>query len=311
MSTPRWPDLAVLDLLAAVGATGSLGAAARQVGMAQPNASRALRGLERDLGLTLLHRSPRGSRLTEHGVLVAEWGAAVLDPARRFALACEALRAHDRERITVAASRTIAEYAVPTWLTQLRADSPGVHVLLHVENSADVCERVAAGDAEVGFVEAPRVPKGLRSAVVGRDQLLVVVAPGHPWTRRRRPLTAAELAATPLVTREHGSGTRETLEAALAPATAAAPALELASNDSVRIAVASGAGAAVLSELAVRESLANGSLVQVPLDGVALERRFRAVWTGRSEPRGSAGDLVRIAQASSGLRRRPAGAPRR
>lgn len=315
----RWPDLAVLDLLTAVGATGSLGAAARQVGMAQPNASRALRGLERDLGLTLLHRTPRGSSLTPHGLLVAEWSASALEPARRLTLACEALRTSSRGQVAVAASRTIAEYLVPSWLAALREELPDVQVLLRVENSSEVCAEVLSGATEVGFIESEHVPRGLRHTVVDRDELVVVVAPGHAWARRRRPLIRAELAATPLVTRERGSGTRETLEARLglvdpAPLTPAPPALELGSNDSVRIAVASGAGAAVMSELAVRESLSAGTLVRVPVTDLALERRLRAVWTGSGDLRGSARDLVQVARTAGRLRSRrptPDGAARR
>jgi len=37
---------------------------------------------------------------------------------------------------------------------------------------------------------------------VSQDELTVVVAPGHPWTRRRSGITAAELAGTALVTRK-------------------------------------------------------------------------------------------------------------
>ena len=50
MSTP-WPDLATLELLVATGRTGSLSAAARELGLAQPNASRSISRLERRLGM--------------------------------------------------------------------------------------------------------------------------------------------------------------------------------------------------------------------------------------------------------------------
>ncbi|MBB2891047.1 LysR family transcriptional regulator [Flexivirga oryzae] len=69
MSTP-WPDLGVLELLVAVAEHGSLSAAVRAAGMAQPNASRSISRLERHPGVTLLHRSTRGSTLTDSGVRV-------------------------------------------------------------------------------------------------------------------------------------------------------------------------------------------------------------------------------------------------
>ncbi len=42
-----------------------------------------------------------------------------------------------------------------------------------------------------------------------KDRLVVVTAPGHPWTRRTAPLDAAELSGRPLILREEGSGTRQ------------------------------------------------------------------------------------------------------
>ena len=67
-----------------------------------------------------------------------------------------------------------------------------------------------------------------------------------------------ELAATSLVVREGGSGTREALEAVVGDSPLAPPAMVLGSNAAVRIAVASGAGPAVLSALAVRAQLDSG-----------------------------------------------------
>ena len=67
------PDLVALDLLVRVAAGGSVGAAARDLDMTQPHASRLLSRLERQLGLQLLDRSPAGSRVTAEGEVVVSW----------------------------------------------------------------------------------------------------------------------------------------------------------------------------------------------------------------------------------------------
>ena len=66
----RVPDLGALELLLAVARLGSLGGAAREVGITQPAASSRIRSMERQLGVALVDRSPRGSRLTDAGALV-------------------------------------------------------------------------------------------------------------------------------------------------------------------------------------------------------------------------------------------------
>ncbi|MGA0567547.1 LysR family transcriptional regulator [Rathayibacter sp. KR2-224] len=292
----RWPDLAVLELLVAVSEHGSLSAAARAVGMAQPNASRAIAAWEKSLGVRLLERSPRGSHLTAEGDVVVDWASAVLDDARALHTAIAALRRDRNSHLTVAASLTVAEYLIPVWLTRLRREHPSLDVGLLVQNSSEVFDLVGSGRAAVGFVESPRVPRTLRRIAVSHDRLVVVVAPEHPWAKRRRPLGAAELAATHLVTREPGSGTRNTLDDALAGYRRADPVLELSSNAAVRVAVVSGAGPAVLSELAVASAVRSGELVEVPLSGLELVRTLHAVWTDAAALHPAAADLVAIAR---------------
>ncbi|MEV3983371.1 LysR substrate-binding domain-containing protein [Nonomuraea sp. NPDC049758] len=277
------PDLDSLKLLVDVGELGSLGQAAKAAGMAQPSASKRVAMLERRLGVPLLERTPRGSTLTAEGRMVAGWAAQVLAAAEELMRAVEAVRHSEAAHLRVAASMTVAEYLVPRWLGELQNREPEVQVGLDVVNSADVAARVLGEEVELGFVEGPTVPEGLDSRVVGTDRLVVVVAPGHPWARRRTALRGAELAATPLVVREPGSGTRETLDVAFRSLHRASPRLELGSNSAVKGAAQAGAAPAVLSGYAVEADIATGRLVEVPLAGLNLVRNLRAVWRrGRS-----------------------------
>ncbi|WP_367131689.1 MULTISPECIES: LysR family transcriptional regulator [Streptomyces] len=289
----RVPDLAALELLLAVARLGSLGRAARETGISQPAASGRIRGMERMLGVALVERSPRGSTLTDAGVLVTDWARRVVEAAEAFDAGAEALRGRRDSRLRVAASMTIAEYLLPGWLVALRARRPGTAVSLLAGNSAAVAERLRAGEADLGFVEGIALPAGLSGAVVAHDRLVVVTAPAHPWARRRAPLDAGELAATPLILRERGSGTRQVLDAALAAhGGLAEPLLELASTTAVKAAVVGGAGPSVLSELAIGEERAAGRLVEIPVGNLDLHRALRAVWPTGHRPTGPARDLL-------------------
>ncbi len=289
-----WPDLVALELLVGVDDRGGLGAAARAAGLAQPNATRMLRRLERQLGAVLVRRGRTGSVLTPEGTVVAHWAREVLADAERLLDAAAALRVEQQPELVVAASMTVAEHLIPRWLGTFRTLRDDVQIQLQVHNSMRVCDVVAEGGCDVGFVEGPTVPEGLHSVAVARDRLVVVVPPQHPWARRRRPLTVAELAATPLVVREEGSGTRRTLDLALQEYDRAAPLLELGSGAAVRTSVLGGAGPAVLSTLAVEEYLDSGRLVAVAVDGLDLQRVLRAVWRPPRVLSGPAGELVHL-----------------
>ncbi len=298
----RVPDLAALEVLLAVARTGSLNAAARQVGITQQAVSARVKSAEAQAGVALVMRTPRGSTLTPEGVVVAEWAARLLAVARELDAGLAAFRRDQRTRLRVSASLTIAEQLLPGWLVTLQARArqrgePPAEVVLTAANSDTVVQQVRSGAADLGFVEGPTSPKGLRNRVIGHDELVVVVRPDHPWVQRRQPLSPAELAGTRLVSREEGSGTRNALTAALSASlghpVAMPVALALSSTAAVRAAVLAGAGPAVLSELAVAEDLASHRLARVPVADVNLRRSLRAIWPGGPlPPMGAARDLL-------------------
>lgn len=298
----RVPDLAGLEALLAVARAGSLNAASRQLGITQQAVSARIRSAEAQAGVTLVARTPRGSTLTPEGVVVAEWAGRLLAVASELDAGLAAFRRDHRSRLRVSASLTIAEQLLPGWLVSLQAmarrrGERAADVVLTAANSETVADQVQRGAADLGFVEGPASPKGLHSRVIGHDELLVVVRPDHPWVRRRHPLSPAELAATRLVSREEGSGTRSVLTAALSAALGARVAmpvtLALSSTAAVKAAVVAGAGPAVLSELAVAEDIASHRLARVPVADVNLRRSLRAVWAGGDlPPMGAARDLL-------------------
>jgi DNA-binding transcriptional LysR family regulator len=304
MLSARMPDLAALQMLAAVRELGSLSSAAHRLGLSQQGVSSRMRSLEAQVGAPLLARTPRGSTLTQTGALIADWAAEVLAAAERLDAGIASVRADSVSRLHVAASQTIAEYLLPQWLVALRRQQESLglvptEVQLSVSNSAGVSDLVRSGAAPLGFIESPNIPADLASRTVRHDDLVLVVAPEHRWATRRSAVTLDELAATPLVTREQGSGTRDALEHLLTRSTQkpmARPAVELSTTAAVRSAIAAGTAPGVLGELAVRDDLALHRLTAVAVAGPPLRRPLTAIWrTGSAPPAGAARDLAAFA----------------
>lgn len=290
---PGTPDLEVLDLLVSVAELGSLGAAARRHGISQPAASMRIRAIERRMRVKLLDRGPTGSALTDAGHAVVEHARIVLAAVRDLVDDVDRLRAAAAPRLRIAASKTIADHRIPHWLAALRTDHPEVLISLEVDNSTQVAALVRDGVADLGFVEGPHPPAGLGSRVLGADDLVVVVAPDHPWAHRTTPVALAELAGTALLWREPGSGTRDTVWDLLSTAaTPAGPAAELGSAAAIVAAARTGMAPAVLSRLIAAPDLATGALVAVPsADAARLTRKFRAIWRRNTPPSGP-GELL-------------------
>ena len=290
-------DLDTVEVLRAVARAGSISTAAAGLGVTQQAVSARLAVAERSAGTALVHRSAAGSRLTPAGLVVLELAEPMLDASDRLEAGVRALRAPTGS-VTIAASQTIAEMLVPDWLVQLRVEDPEVRVRLVAGNTTEVLAEVRDGRSALGFIEGPDVPDDLGSEAIAVDELVVVVAPGHPWATTPS-ISAADLGRTALLVREVGSGTRAVLEHALAAAGSAlsTPAGELSGAAVIRASARAGIAPAVLSRRSVQSDLDDGRLVRVPLDGRPLRRTFTAVWAHELD--GVGRSVLAVARATS------------
>lgn len=303
LASMEWIQVPALRLLTELSQAASLGAAARRIGMAQPNASRTIALLERRTGVRIIERSTRGSKLTQDGRLLASWAHEVLISLERFSLGAQALAGSSAVKVSAGASQTVAEYLAPLWISRLRRTQPQVTIVLHMHNSEQVIDGVSDGRFDIGFIEGPRAPRHLNIKSIRDDQLDIVVAPDHAWAdlaRRGESITLEHLAATPLVVREPGSGTRALLDETLSNHERAQPVSELNSTSAIIRAARQGVGPAVLSGLATEEEISSSRLVSVPVSGGPLTRTLRAVWAGPARLAGPSAHLLGAALGSGG-----------
>ncbi|MHC1560532.1 LysR substrate-binding domain-containing protein [Actinomycetospora sp. C-140] len=117
--------------------------------------------------------------------------------------------------VAVTASSIPGEFLVPELAEEFTADQPEYTVDTVVTDSAGVFAALRDGSADVGFAGAEPDGDDLDALVVGADEIVLAVPRGHALDTDE-PVTVAALAATPLVEREEGSGTRRSFTDALA-----------------------------------------------------------------------------------------------
>ena len=301
------PDIGSLELLVAVVRTGSISGAARETGVTQQSASARLRAVERQLGLSLFHRAPSGTRPTLEGEVVASWADDVLAAVGRFRAATRTLRGESTARLTIAASQTVSARLLPLWLVALRrrqveAGRTPTAVQLLSGNSTDAEALVRDGHADVAFIESSEVPADLGTSTVDHDELVLVVAPERAWGQDG-PVPFAEAADEALVAREQGSGTRRAWEDEVRRRLgrdAAEPAVVLPTSAAVRSAVAGGLGAAVMSRREAADDIRLGRLSAVRTTGEPVIRPITALWRGGARDLSAAGrELIEVAVATA------------
>ncbi|WP_309126979.1 LysR family transcriptional regulator [Microbacterium sp.] len=299
-------DIRPLRAVVHVADEGSISRAARSLGVTQQALSARIRAFEREIDVEILHRSPRGSALTAEGDLVVTWAREALAAMDGFNAAIGSLRHRSATELVIAVSQTVAAHLLPGWVAalhrrQIARDQQPSPIVLDTANSDEVIRKVHGGECALGFIETPSIPTGLGSRVVRWDSMVVAVGLQHPWARRSS-VDFAEIAATPLVVREPGSGTRAALDQVLSAAgySAAAPASVLSTEAAVRSAAIAGIAPAVLSELAVADDAALGRLHPLQLAPVPLRRPITALWRGGArDVHGIARELVEVAASAA------------
>jgi DNA-binding transcriptional LysR family regulator len=263
---------------------GSVHGAADALDLTASAVTKRIRSLEKRLAVTLFDRGRFGLRATEEArLLYPDAKQAVLALARAEATIADR-RAAAASVLSLAASHTTGEFLLPGWLAEFRLAHPAPRATVDIVNSTGVLARLRAREVDIGFVEGLDALDEFEAIDVWRDEIVVVVAAGHRWARRKS-VAARELVADAYVTREAGSGTRAVSTAALHEAgVELTPALELASFQSVKRAL-DGGSFTLLSRLAIEAELAAGTVHALPLRDGGLHRELRAVRRrGRASP---------------------------
>jgi LysR family transcriptional regulator, low CO2-responsive transcriptional regulator len=253
-------DTTRMRLLVEIGRRGSLSAAAEAVGIGQPSASQHLRLLETAAGQRLVERSGRGSRLTEAGEVLAARSAQALATLATAEEELAALAGLQTGTIHLGASSVPGIYLLPEALDCFRTDFPGVAVEVKIGSTADVLERLAAGDVQIGLVGASHVGDRIELTPMLDDELVGIMRPGLLPVERGTVAPEA-LAGRLLLCREPGSASRAVAEEALMRAGVRfGGSWELGASEAVKRAVREGLGIAFLSRFAVAEEVARGEL---------------------------------------------------
>ncbi|MCL4148567.1 UNVERIFIED_CONTAM: hypothetical protein GTU68_003678 [Idotea baltica] len=105
---------------------GSLSAAARVLGAAQPTLGRQVNALEAELGIVLFQRVGRGLALTEAGLELLDHVRAMGEAANRVSLTALGQSQSIEGIVRISASEVYAAYLLPPILARLRHEQPGI-----------------------------------------------------------------------------------------------------------------------------------------------------------------------------------------
>lgn len=114
---------------------GSLSAAARALGMAQPTLGRQVNALEQELGIILFERVGRGLQLTPSGLELVEHVRAMSEAANRVSLSASGRSQSIEGAVSITASEVTSAFVLPPILNRLHSAEPGISIELVASNA--------------------------------------------------------------------------------------------------------------------------------------------------------------------------------
>ncbi len=248
--------------------------AAEELFLTQPTVSTQLKKLTDAMGLPLLDQAGRKLKPTEAGEELYRAIHRIFDSLSDLDTRISGLKGLRRGRLRLGVITT-AKYFAPEILGGFCRDYPGVDVSLMVTNREHIIERIQNNEDDIYILgRPPEKELNLKCYPFAPNPLVVLAAPDHPLCRESN-ISLERLAEEPLISREAGSGIRDTTmrlfaERGLTPQVR----MELGSNEAIKHAVLGGLGVAVMSLHALVLEGADGPVAVLDVEGFPIDRQW-------------------------------------
>jgi DNA-binding transcriptional LysR family regulator len=268
-------DIRRLEIFCRVVELKSFTRAADAVLLSQPTVSEHVRLLEDALGEKLLDRLGRQVLPTPAGLILYRYARRIIQLRDEAVQAMADYRGKPAGRLIIGASTIPGAYILPPLIERFKQLHPAIQLTLKIAGSGAISHELVSGNVELAIIGTSSKEQELECRDIFTDDLVLAVPSGHPLAARGA-IELDELDQYPFLLREEGSGTRSVMNDILRyhgfdPARLK-PVAEMGSTEAIRQGIKSRLGISILSILAIGEELQNGTLVQVPINGVLLTR---------------------------------------
>jgi DNA-binding transcriptional LysR family regulator len=207
--------LRILNYVDEVARAGSIRKAAERLNVTASAVNRRIADLEHELGTALFDRQPRGVLLTAAGELFVHYLREQVGEVERMKSQIEDLKGLRRGTVRIACSQALALDFLPRQIAEFRQSHPLVSFDLQVVDQESAMAALAAYEVDLVIVFRPPFMVNFQPLMTLEQQLVVVMAEGHPLASRR-VLRLSDCAAYPVALPTRAIGGRRLLDEVLA-----------------------------------------------------------------------------------------------
>jgi len=294
-------ELYPLKVFLTVANEKSFSRAAEKLLRTQPAVSLALQRLEHSLGEKLIDRSGKELLLTDAGRTVLDFARRFENLERELDNALSELRDNAAGRLVIGANESTTLYLLHH-IENYRHMYPKVKVQVRRSLSSKVPAQLIDGDLEMGVISYDPEDARLVAQIIYTDHLCFVVPPGHHLAGRGT-VSIAELGQETFIAHNVLSPYREVVVREFKRRRV--PLImdvEMPTVESIRRMVQMREGAAFLPHMCVAQEIAQGTLCEVRVEELNVERKIRLVYPAKRA-------LSHAAQAFLDMVAKAAGSP--
>jgi DNA-binding transcriptional LysR family regulator len=248
----------------------SRGAAANEV--SQSAASQAVQQLESDLGVRLLDRTKRPFTVTPEGRVFYDASRELLHRYEQARARIGSSRNRLDGTVRVAAIYSVGLHDVSRHMQPFMSAHPQARVQLECLHPHKVVEAVINDEADIGIMSYPPALRSLAVIPWRSEKMVLVCHPGHRFARRR-VVMPQDLNGEKFVAFDPDLGIRKAIDRALKQRTVRVNVvMEFDNIETIKEAIAIGAGVGILPRPTVQKETEIGSLAAVPLGIPGLVR---------------------------------------
>ncbi len=242
--------------------------AARALYISQPAVTIQIKAFEDYCGLKLFKKRGRLIRLTDEGQTLFAYAEKVFGIEKKIESTLEDLRSLKRGILKIGTTKAYARYFMPIMLTSFLSKYPDIKIELNEGSSLDMTNSLLELKNEVGIIAKAEDIPGIELIPFSQEEMALVVATAHPWTRRKTPVSLKELANEPFILKEVGSGTRRLVDRLFEQQPHPPEILmETSNTEFIKELVQRGEGVSLLVKAAVSQEINEGKLSEILFEG--------------------------------------------
>ncbi len=269
-----------LKVFCTVAETKSFSKASEIIHLTQPAVSLQIQAIEEIYDTKLFDRSSSAVTLTPAGEILYKYAKQILSLYAQAEKEISSLTGLIKGSIRIGASTTIANYVLPSVISDFKKINKKVRFHLLIGNTKRIVDHLNNGIITFGLVEGDVSKYKLKAEKILKDELVVIVSPEHPLAHKKN-ISVHELVKEPFILREEGSGTRQVIEKYLLKFGISSSDLNvtaiLGGTEAIKEAVEDGAGISIVSKWAVRREVSRGTLSMIPLKEERITRDFSLI----------------------------------